>query len=527
MSANDNLNSPTETTDPTLPAETSARVASAAAVADPGGQAALGDIRGDIVAFVAIVVMAGAGGGLFFRTSVYLTLGLVSGLAAGLGCTRWWRAVVVCALGVLAGFALASLVAAPAWPGGMFWLPNALETAAVAALVGGAVNFAVGQSARLKPLISAVAVLALIATMWFSGFSLASVRTSVGLTPLEQLARVPRLDRNVSDGGIYLNYLEHLRAGEPYYKMAVNVIRELNAARPESPVAIDSPLSYRLPTLYVLLAQAPSPGALIDLMLLAASLGVVAAYVLARQYVAPVPALVGAALVASMFSGYASPILLDTESWAGILAICAVMFVVLARRHERRTFLLHSAAAGCAFLAASVRELSVAFLLLGLAAALLDRTGSRRRAWVPWAMAFVATGALYAAHWMAASAAFHGLACTRTAGFPWFHPDGSGLVSAVGLLATFGWLVPWLAGLLVALGIIGSVLAPKDLPSRVMLTGVALGGPLVLLLLHPPGWAHYGAAPGYWGDLVIPTTLACVPLVFAALASVRREDEPG
>ena len=488
----------------------------------PDGAASEPTMRDDLITLVAIAVITSAGVGLFFRTPVYLTLGLVAGLTAGIGCTRWWRAAIVSALGILVGHVVASFVADPRWHTGLFWLAGALEAVALAAAIGAAVNFAIRESPRLKPLINAVAVLAVIATMAYSGLALASVQSAQGFKPIERLGTMPRLSTQTSDEDMYLNYLGRLRAGEPYYKAVVSVLEEANKARVTAPVTIASPLSYRLPTLYLLLAQMPSPGSLIDLVLLACSFGVVAAYVLARQFVTPVPALMGASLVASMFAGYTGMMLLDTETWAGILGLCAVTFVVLARRYERRALLMHAAAAGCALLAALIRELSVAFLLIGLAAALVDRSGTRRRSWLPWAVASLTTGVVYVAHWGAARSAFSGHASARTPPFPWFHPDGSGLVSAVHLFANHAWMLPWFGWIFVVLGMAGSVLAPKDLPSRLMLGGVALVGPLALALLHPPGWATYGV-PGYWGDLFIPTTLACVPLAFAALSGVRRE----
>ncbi len=489
-------------------------------IASPAGP--LSGMRDDLIALVAIVVITGAGAGLYFRTPVYLTLGLVAGLAAGIGCARWWRAIVVAAAGVVAGTVLASAVSDPPWHGNLFWVPGALECAIVAALLGAAVYYAVARSSSLTPLVSALAVSAILATMCLSGLTLASLRTAQGFAPIERLGTTPQLTPQSSDEDLYLNYLAHLRNGEPYHTSAVAVISEMNTHRTQSPVALDSPLSYRLPTLYWLLARLPSPAAFVDLVLLVSCLGVGAAYVLARQFVARVPALAGASLVASLLSGYAGLMLLDAETWAGILAICAVMFVALARRHEKRALLMHAAAAACVLLAASLRELSVAFLMLGLIAALADRSGNRRRAWIPWVVASLATGGIYTAHWTAARAAYRGTAGSHTIAFPWFHADGSGLLSAVRLAANHAWVLPWFAWVFVLLGMAGSVLAPKDLPSRVMIVGVAVVGPLALLLLHPPGWATYGV-PGYWGDLFIPTTLACVPLAFAALPGVKRE----
>ena len=485
----------------------------------------LGGWGSDLIAFVALLVMAGAGTSLYFRAMPQLTLGLVGGLVTGLGCTRWWRAVLVAAIAVPCGFFLASQFTLVRWHAGFFWLPQGLQAAATAAGIGAVVCFAIGQSPRLKTLLAALAVLALVATMWFSALNLATARDNKGILTLEQLNQTPKLAADSSDEDIYRAYVFRLRAGQPYYPMAVGVLTEMNQLR-SSPVATHSALSYRLPTLYRFLAALPpSSGVLVNAILIACSLGVMSAYVLARQFVRQVPALLAASLVASVFAGYSGPMLLDTESWAGILALLAVTLVVVAYRRQRHTLALHTLAAVAAFAAASMRELAVAFLVLGLAAALSDRTGPRRRAWIPWAAACVATLGVYVAHAVSAQRAYMGVANPETHGFPWLHLDGSGLVAAVALLGSHAWLIMGVVWVLVLLGMAGSVLAPRDLPTRVMLSGAALVGPLVLLALHPPGSATYGV-PGYWGDLVMPTTLACVPLAFVWLRDVGRNTDP-
>jgi hypothetical protein len=482
----------------------------------------------DAIALIAVVVMAAAGTGLYFRSSAPLTLGLVGGLTLGLGCTRWWRAALAGLVGPVCGFLLASELSLIRYPV-FFWLPQGVQAAGIAAIIGAVVCFAVSQSPRLKPLLAAFAVLAIVGTMWSSGLTLSTLPASNGGTPLERLAATPTLSNNSIDEDVFLTYVRSLRAGQSYYPTAVRIFQEMHATSGQAQL-IGSPLSYRLPTLYWLLSRLPdSPGALVIAMLVACSAGVIAAFVLARLYVGLVPALAGTSIVASMLAGYSGPMLLDTEVWAGILGLVAVTLVVLASRHERHSLALHSCAALVALAATSVRELAVAFLLLGLVAALAglaDGRASRRRTWIPWALGLVACAGILAAHWGAARRAYAGVAPAVTNGARWFHPDGSGLVSAVSLVGSHMWLVTAAVWVLVVLGMVGSVVAPHDRISRVMLVGTALLGPLVLLALHPPGWATYGV-PGYWGDLVMPTTLACVPLAFVALRDVRREREPG
>jgi hypothetical protein len=83
------------------------------------------------------------------------------------------------------------------------------------------------------------------------------------------------------------------------------------------------------------------------------------------------------------------------------------------------------------------------------------------------------------------------------------------------------WIVAPACWLLLVAGAVGSAIASKDWPTRLVLAGVAAGGLAVLFFVHPPGETNYGAAPGYWGDMIVPTTLACVPLAFAWVSAVR------
>jgi hypothetical protein len=492
--------------------------------AQPSG--ALGGWGADLITGAVILLMSIAGTALFFRASVVPTFGLVAGLTAGLGCTRWWRAALVSGVAVVTGFVLAPHLTQVMWRPGLFWVPDALECAGIAMVVGAGVLFAIANSPRLRPLLAALAVLGLILTMWLSALNLSTVVYSTGGVILDKLNSTPAIDAKSSDEDIYLNYVQRLRAGESYYPMAVDVLSSLNRARPNDPLATDSALSYRLPTLYVLLAKLPPTGGwLIDAMLVACSVGLIASYVLARQYVSQVLALLSTTFVAAMFSGYAGPMLLDTEAWAGVFGLIAVACLVAAARKPQRTMLLHSCAALAVFAAASLRELAVAFLIVGLAAALVDRTGPRRRAWIPWALAWAATAAAYVAHKIAAQAAYSRIQSIKTTGFPWFHPDGKGFVSMVTLFAQYAWLIQWAAWLIVILGMAGALIAGRDKVSRVVLVCVGFFGPAMMLFLHPPGTATYGV-PAYWSDLVLPVTLTCATLAFSRLALFARETDP-
>ena len=85
------------------------------------------------------------------------------------------------------------------------------------------------------------------------------------------------------------------------------------------------------------------------------------------------------------------------------------------------------------------------------------------------------------------------------------------MVTRASSLMLIGTPVIWL---MLLLGIVGAVVAPRDWPTRIMLAGVVLGGSLVMVFAHPPTMAP-GPAPGYWGNIFMPAAFACVPLAFA------------
>jgi hypothetical protein len=480
--------------------------------------------RDEAITFAALVAAIAAGAGLFFRAPALLTIAPVAGLVAGLGARRWWSAALVGAAGVIVGFAAASVTSNPPWAPGFPWLADALQTAAVAALLGGLVAWLVHARETLSRVFSAIAVLVICGVMFYSALSLASIPIPVHGTAemrpsLEQLSGNPAYQPSMSDDDLFLIWVNHLRAGESYYPMEFQSLVDANAARPESPLNIRSPFSYRPPTLYVLLSLLPASGfALLTAMMLACSLGVVCAYLLAREFVPVSLALASAIVLAAMLSGYGTMNLLDAESWAGIAALASVTAFVMARRRPAHERALQLAAVALAVLATALRELMAPLLVLGLIATLTTAETRRSRAWIAWAGGLAVAVAGLAAHWLAAARTFAGYSGRDVAG-SWVSANGAGLLGALKYAAVHAWVLPAVCWVLLALGAFGSVIASRDLPTRVVLGGVALGGPLALVFVHPPGETTTGVAPGYWGDMVIPVTWACTSLALTWLAS--------
>jgi len=233
-----------------------------------------------------------------------------------------------------------------------------------------------------------------------------------------------------------------------------------------------------------------------------------------------------------------SVFLFGAELWAGAFALASCALLVNAsapaENPARRRTAFVWAAAAAALAAALVRELGIAFVLLGLVATLADAEDRTKRLWMPWAGALAITLVVYAVHWSAARAAVASLHLTAVAHpVAWLHPDGRGLVAAVtriGFLMALRTTVAWL---LVAVAALGAIVGIRRTDARIMLGGSVIGGCAVLLVVNPGG-VTYGVniAPSYWGDMVAATVLACIPLALALVPAARREplapeSEPG
>lgn len=480
----------------------------------------------ELTVLCALILAITAGQILFYRAPIVLTLGPVAGLMAGLGCRRWGGAAAVGAFGVLIGNAGATFAGDTSWSwaNATLWSPGALEAAAVAAFVGAITSSAIRRRRGLRPLISFLAVAAIVGTMWVSAFMLANHSEGGGPTQAEQLTGVPSYRVSMTDDDLFLNWVNRLRAGDSYYPMEVRSYVELNAAAGSNAFdRIHMPFSYRLPTLYVMLAALPRNGiAMVIAMMSVCSVGVIAAYTLARRYVRQSAGLASAILVAAPLSSYGGLNLLNAESWAGPLVLAAVAAFLVSRSGSRQSQWLNIASVVFAVAATAFREIAAPLLVLGLIATLSRAELRRPREWIAWLIGIAAAAVIMSTHWFLAAQAYSGVAAAGSSRVTWFSPDGSGLVGAVYLMAAKTGMVTPAVWFVLALGVIGSMVAPADWPSRIMLAGVATGGPLVLLVAHPPGWTAVGVAPGYWGDIAMPTIFACVVLAFARVPSLLR-----
>jgi hypothetical protein len=181
-----------------------------------------------------------------------------------------------------------------------------------------------------------------------------------------------------------------------------------------------------------------------------------------------------------------------------------------------------SAAAGVAVAAFAVRELSVAFIAVGLIATIADRESRRSMFWIPWVIAAAVAALIYVGHTIAVQPWL--IASQQPANpMPWFDPDSSGLIAGVARTAANLHVQNWVGWVLLGMAMIGSVLAPRRIMTRVALGLVVIGGAIVLALFHPSGTGYGGYVPAYWADMVMPTALACAPLVLALAPRLRRE----
>jgi hypothetical protein len=477
------------------------------------------------VGWLAVTFMVALGVWIFLRTPTALVLAPLAAVSAALSTRRSLDAAVVAPLGILCGTFLARAVTVLAWGEMAGWLPDLLVAAAVSACIAAAIAWVLTKSPRLSRVLSLAAVLLVIAAGWYGATTQATTPAADGSTFVGMMSETPKLAPHSPDTALYLGYVQGLRAGQDYYHAAAAVLTESNRVRVGT-IDLRTPLSFRLPTYYVALSWLPPEGIWLVLQALACmSLASAAAFVLARRFVTVPVALAGAAAVAAYYSSLAiNDNLLNTELWAGALALLAAAFFASSHGEDGKRPAYVWAAAAAALAAALVRELAVAFVILGIAATLIDAEDRRRHLWVPWVGALGVTIAAYAAHISAARAVIRTLGSLPTMqAVPWLNPDGRGLLAAVDRIARLmGTQLP-VAWILLAAAAIAALVVVRHRDVQVMLAGAVLGGSLVLLVFYPPGESSVtGLPPGYWGDIIGPTVLAAMPLLFALLPAARR-----
>lgn len=487
-----------------------------------------------------IAAITAIGAFLFFGPGLgpFLTLAPVAGIAAALSSRRYLTAAVTAALGVVAGSALAMLALRLQLSGVAAWLPPVSLTAVVAAAIAAALVWVLSASPRLERVLAGAAIALLILAGTASALGSATATQDVSwatgqasprLTFLQALQLKPVLSATTGDQSLYLVLIHDIAVGRPFHQAQVADTAADNRAHPDSQVLLDAPLTYRLPTVYVMLAALPNDGVSWLLAALAlAALAAIAAFFLARRFVSAPVALVGcAAVVAYGATIAASPGMLLTESWAGLLALCSLAFLVQEPSTARRRALTNAAAMLLATMAALTSELAVAFVLVGLAASLFSEESRRERHWIWWTAGLVGAFSAYVVHWHLALNAFRdaGLPAGRSSSgsrYPYIHADGLGLLAAIDLAARVMRLRDVAFGAAYVAGVAGALLAPGTRRQRTALILVGVGGSAALALLRPPAVTSAGTSlpPGHWGMIVLPSVLACAPLVLSRLGAV-------
>lgn len=462
-------------------------------------------------------------------SSATAVCGPLAGLVAVLACRRWLDAAVVAAGGVALGATLLSVLGTLVIPAGDF-IVQLLPAIGVAAVVAGLSGALVEQRPGLVRWLAPLAVVVVIGGTWILNLQAATVERGDGLTAIEVMNADRPMGPDSLDEALYLRYIDGVRRGRPYYETVRDTLLESNVKR-RSAIDAGTPLSYRLPTLYVALAAvAPSGLPLVIAGLAMSTISIAGVFALAGRFVSAPLAVVGACAGAAYVSGLESA--LATESWAGAFVVLSAALLCARGTRSGRTWMI--AAVVAALVAALIREMAVAYLVTGLIATVADPDARRERHWVAWLIALIAAGVAYGAHWSAAARVAATATSPVAAGiWSWLDLSAIGLPSVLGRITrTLGLMRPLGWGI-AALAVAGAVVLPARTRERVFLGAATIGALVVLTFVHPAGPIFDGMTQNYWMDLTAPVILACVTLGLAlpfgrlGRAPEAREDAAG
>ena len=335
-------------------------------------------------------------------------------------------------------------------------------------------------------------------------------------TPALFLEKPPNPGVRLLDEHIYLGTMQRLAAGEGYYE-AHHAMLQQNPGRWNT----HSPLTYRQPLLTYVWVLLGTGGAIGFFWAIVAALSAGAAYVVAERLMnAGWPAVlapIGLALVYVSLQ-LRPPRILYSEMWAGpmvVLAAALCALVLLSPGASRsRVWLFSSLGAVLALVAILFRELAFPFVVVMVAALLIDKRARAAWLWTPWAAAIVAWIGAYLVHASRVSAvAINDPPYAISQGdfiASYFHPG----------LAFLAACLRWISGnafmllVVVVLGILALIGAAR-LREKALLTlvgGVAFGALAALTLTGTFGVFSDGNYTGYWGYVFIPPVLAWSPL---------------
>ena len=369
-----------------------------------------------------------------------------------------------------------------------------------------------------RPIVGLFGLAVVLVLMWLAGIANATEVADGRASTAQMLSVAPSINAQSPDAALYITIIRRVHDGDDYYTASAAVLKARNDWSPND-VDTSHPLSHRLPTMYVLLSALPATGlSYIIATLILGTAAVIGSFLLTSRLVVTPVALSSSALCAVYYANMANSVSqLGTEVWAGALGLLAAGLLIRAVASEDHARHAMGYAAAAALAATMVRELAIAFVIVGLLVTLADPTMRRERAWTAWLIALALSLAAFASHAFAVAALPATASSATTVATQWFDPTGAGL-QAVVARASWYFALPetWVWAILLA-SVVGGIVATRGLPARVrtLLVVLTVGGITALALLHPPGRGFEGNVPGYWGDLLIPLFATCAPLTLA------------
>ncbi|MDD5029502.1 MAG: hypothetical protein PHH58_08395 [Rhodoferax sp.] len=426
--------------------------------------------------------------------------------------------------GALAGLGVGCWVAQPWFLGSALELPATLGLyIGLAVTTAMALTWVLGQRAnptQLRRWLALLVVAVLVGLLWVS-----TLRYNEGaFTPGEPTVNAwlntpPALGQTPGDRDYFLSFFYQTQAGVPYYDAVIATYKADAMGEFRLPNGVPG---YRLPTLFALWQLLPAQGsALVPAFLLFATLAVGSAYAIGAQLANGRAGLLSALLVAAAYLNIStSSYVVFVDGWAMAITLAGLALLVAAQ--QRATSGLLWAAMAVLLLAASMREILLYPILLGMASVALLPRAQWWHALRPWLVALALFALIYTTHILAIDGR------VDKSGSVGFWLNGS-LGHLLATLRFFDQLIggaPWFVPLLVLSGLAGA--------ARVMQTQRQLGALLVAAVLVPHltfllfGSAGRdlitGAVPGYWAMLVQPLALALAPVAWVQLGQPHKLD---